>query len=174
MASNLQNLSEFDPSELPDATEIRVGIVCSDWNTNITNSLYEACHKTLLGAGVNPEEVHTMNVPGTFELPTGARLLAMEKKLDAVICLGCVIKGDTEHDVYINSAVSQGLVNLSLALNGLPVIFGVLTTNDEQQALDRSGGKHGNKGVEAATTALRMASLYRKVTRQGKGMTIRF
>ncbi|MEM8583470.1 MAG: 6,7-dimethyl-8-ribityllumazine synthase [Bacteroidota bacterium] len=174
MAYSLQNLSEHDPSELPDASETRIGIVCSDWNKSITHSLLEACRETLLESGVNPEELHIMHVPGTFELPTAARLLAMEKKLDAIICLGCVIKGETDHDVYINTAVSQGLVNLSLALNGLPVIFGVLTPNNEQQALDRAGGKHGNKGVEAATTALKMAALYRKVTRQGKGIAIRF
>ncbi|MEM6398555.1 MAG: 6,7-dimethyl-8-ribityllumazine synthase [Bacteroidota bacterium] len=174
MATALQNLSEYDPSQLPDASELRVGIVCSDWNDEITHELLSGCRQTLLENKVAEEEIHTIHVPGTFELPTGARLISLDKKLDAIICLGCVIKGDTEHDVYINKAVSQGLVNLSMALNGLPVIFGVLTTNDHQQALDRAGGKHGNKGVEAATTAIRMGTLYRKVTRQGKGMAIRF
>ena len=99
-------------------------------------------------------------MPGTYELPSGAGLFFQKGKFDGVICLGCVIKGETRHDEYINSAVANGLINLSLTVNK-PVIFGVLTTENEQQALDRAGGKHGNKGTEAAVTAIRMVDLYK-------------
>lgn len=161
MASALQNLSTYDESNIPDAGELRFGIVVADWNKDITHALYEACFDTLLKHGAKQDNLHTVQVPGTFELPTAARIVAGREKLDAVICLGCVIKGETKHDEYINNAVSQGLVNLSIA-TGKPYIFGVLTPNTHEQALDRAGGKHGNKGVEAAVTAIRMGSLYRK------------
>lgn len=161
MASALQNLSTYDESNIPDAGELRFGIVVADWNKDITHALYEACFDTLLKHGAKQDNLHTVQVPGTFELPAAARIVAGREKLDAVICLGCVIKGETKHDEYINNAVSQGLVNLSIA-TGKPYIFGVLTPNTHEQALDRAGGKHGNKGVEAAVTAIRMASLYRK------------
>lgn len=161
MASALQNLSTYDESNVPDAAELRFGIVVSDWNKDITHALYEACHDTLQKHGAKEENIHTVQVPGTFELPAAARIIAGREKVDAVICLGCVIKGETDHDVYINTAVSQGLVNLSIA-TGKPYIFGVLTPNTHEQATDRAGGKHGNKGIEAAVTAIRMAVLYKR------------
>lgn len=142
------------------------GIVVAEWNAHITHALYEGCLATLLQHGAKPDHIHTVQVPGSFELPAGARILNGQKNLDAVICLGCVIKGETNHNEYINSAVAQGLVNLSIA-TGKPFVFGVLTPNDEQQALDRAGGKHGNKGVEAAVTAIRMAALKREFS-EGK------
>lgn len=160
MASTLQNLSTYDESNIPDASGLSFGIVVADWNKDITHALYEACHDTLRKHGAREEKLYTVQVPGTFELPAAARIIAGREKLDAVICLGCVIKGETKHDEYINNAVSQGLINLSIA-TGKPYIFGVLTPNTHQQALDRAGGKHGNKGVEAAVTAIRMGSLYR-------------
>ena len=163
MASALSNLSEYDESNVPDATELRFGIVVADWNKDITHALYGACYEALVKHGAKENNLHTLQVPGTFELPAGARMLAGREKLDAVICLGCVIKGETKHDEYINNAVSQGLVNLSIA-TGKPYIFGVLTPNTHQQALDRAGGKHGNKGVEAAITAIRMGSIYRQTS----------
>ena len=161
MASAHKNLSTYDESQLPDASPMRFGIVVADWNADITHQLYAGCHATLLKHGAAENNIHTVQVPGTFELPAAARMLAGREKLDAVICLGCVIKGETKHDEYINNAVSQGLVNLSIA-TGQPFIFGVLTPNTHQQAQDRAGGKHGNKGVEAAVTAIRMAGLYRE------------
>ena len=173
MASALQNLSEFDPASLPDADKFEIGIVCADWNKDITHALYEGCYNTLVEQGVKEDQIHTVQVPGTFELPTAARLLSTYKKVDAIVCIGCVIKGETDHDVYINTSVAQGLVNLSL-MKGLPVIFGVLTPNTHEQALDRAGGKHGNKGVEAAITAIRMAAQYREMTHKDRGMAIRF
>lgn len=161
MASALKNLSDYDAQSLPDASEMRFGIVVADWNKDITHALYEGCYDTLLQHGAKADNIQTLQVPGTFELPTAARLLIGKGKIDAVICLGCVIKGETKHDEYINTAVANGLVQLSLA-SGKPCVFGVLTPNTHQQALDRAGGQHGNKGVEAAATALRMAQLYKE------------
>ena len=158
MASALKNLSAYDDSTLPAADEMTFGIVVAEWNPHITHALYEGCYDTLLKHGAKPENIHTIQVPGSFELPAGARILAGRHHPDAVICLGCVIKGETSHNEYISHAVAHGLTSLSIA-SGRPFIFGVLTPNDEQQALDRAGGQHGNKGVEAAVTAIRMAAL---------------
>ncbi|MBL7774390.1 MAG: 6,7-dimethyl-8-ribityllumazine synthase [Saprospiraceae bacterium] len=167
MASALKNLSEYDAGNVPDASACSFGIVVAEWNAAITHALYEGCYDTLLQHGAKAENIHTIQVPGSFELPAGARLLHGRKNPDAVICLGCVIKGETNHNEYINQAVANGLVNLSIA-TGKPFIFGVLTPNDEVQALERAGGKHGNKGVEAAVTAIRMAALKRELTEPGK------
>ena len=169
MASALKNISQYDESQLPDAGELRFGVVVADWNRDITHTLYEGCIDTLIKHGAQEDQIHTMQVPGTFELPAAGRILASSEKLDAVICIGCVIKGETKHDEYINNAVAQGLVNLSIA-TGLPYIFGVLTPNTHEQAQDRAGGKHGNKGVEAAVTAIRMATLYKKSKRPKAGI----
>lgn len=158
MASALKNLSTYDDSSIPGAGEMVFGIVVSAWNPKITHALYHGCLETLLKHGANEENIHVAQVPGSFELPIGARILSGQHKLDAVICLGCVIKGETSHDEYINQAVATGLVNLGIT-TGIPYIFGLLTTNDAQQALERAGGKHGNKGIEAAVTAIRMAAL---------------
>jgi len=158
MASALKNLSTYDDSNIPDAADLSFGIVVADWNRDITHALYEACLETLKKHGAKEENLHLAQVPGAFELPIGARILAGREKVDAVICLGCVIKGETQHDEYINNAVATGLMNLSITTGRL-FIFGVLTPNTHEQAVDRAGGKHGNKGVEAAVTALRMAAL---------------
>lgn len=161
MSSKLKNLSVYDESNMPDAAEMQFGIVVADWNAQITHALYEACMDTLLKHGAKEDHIFTMQVPGSFELPAGARLISGRHNVDVVICLGCVIKGDTKHNEYISMAVAQGLVNLSIA-SGKAYIFGVLTPNDEQEALDRAGGKYGNKGTEAAVTAIRMAALKRE------------
>lgn len=158
MASALKNLSKYNEDNMPSARGMSFGIVVSEWNDHITHALYEACHETLSKHGADDSNIYTLQVPGSFELPAGAKILASNKKVDAVICLGCVIKGETSHNEYINQAVANGLTNLSV-LSGKPFIFGLLTPNDEQQALDRAGGKHGNKGVEAAATAIRMVDL---------------
>ncbi len=167
MASALKNLSQYDDSTMPSAEAMIFAIVVAEWNPQITHALYEGCFETLIKHGAKEENIHTIQVPGTFELPAGARILAGKHNPDATICLGCVIKGETNHNEYINQAVANGLVNLSIA-SGKPFIFGVLTPNDEQQALDRAGGKHGNKGVEAAATAIRMAALRKNVTEPKK------
>jgi len=158
MASELKSLSTYDDASVPAAGEMIFGIVVAEWHTHITHALYQACVDTLLEHGAKEENIHVAQVPGSFELPVGARILSGQHNLDAIICLGCVIKGDTNHDDYINHAVATGLVNLGIT-TGKPYIFGLLTTQNEQQALDRAGGKHGNKGVEAAVTAIRMAAL---------------
>lgn len=163
MASALKNLSNYDENTIPSAENMSFGIVVAEWNAEITHALYEGCFDTLTKHGVKEENIHTIQVPGSFELPTGARLLAVKYKVDAVICLGCVIKGETKHDEYISNAVAMGLTNLSLA-SGQPFIFGVLTPNNEAQARDRAGGKHGNKGVEAAVSAIRMAALRKEMS----------
>jgi 6,7-dimethyl-8-ribityllumazine synthase len=158
MASALKNLSTYDENNLPSAEGFSFGIAVADWNANITHALYQGCLETLLKHGAKESEIQVVQVPGSFELPAAARILLSAKKFDAVIAIGCVIKGETSHNEYINNSVAMGLTNVSIA-TGVPCIFGVLTPNDEQQGLDRAGGKYGNKGVEAAVTAIRMAAI---------------
>jgi 6,7-dimethyl-8-ribityllumazine synthase len=172
MASALKNLSHYDEDSLPSAADLRFGIAVADWNAQITHALYQGCLDTLLKHGAKEENIHMVQVPGSFELPSAARLLAGAHKLDAIVAIGCVIKGETNHNEYINNSVAMGLINLSIAIN-IPCIFGVLTPNDEQQALDRAGGIHGNKGVEAGATAIRMAAL-KKQLQQGEKSKIGF
>lgn len=162
MASALKNLSTYDESNMPNAANLCFGIVVSEWNSDITFKLYEGCRDTLLKHGAKEENIHVVQVPGSFELPVAAKIMMGRYKLDAIVCIGCVIKGETAHNEYINQSVATGLVNLSMA-SGIPCLFGVLTPNDEQQAKDRAGGKHGNKGVEAGVTAIRMADLKRNL-----------
>jgi len=160
MATALKNLSEYTSCGFGDLSQTRIGIVVSEWNEQITNALFQGAFETLVKEGIDPENIVVKTVPGSFELTHGAqRLLTRYGYLNAVICLGCVIQGETRHFEFICNAVANGLTNLSLDYNK-PVIFGVLTTNNLQQAIDRSGGKHGNKGVEAAVTALKMVMNY--------------
>lgn len=153
MSSVHQNLSEI--KSLPNGAGKKIGIVVSKWNDTITNALLEGALSTLLAANVNREDIIINEVPGTFELPFGAQRILKAIKLDAVICLGCVIQGETRHFDFICDATANGIMRVSLD-NELPIIFGVLTTNTMQQAIDRSGGLHGNKGIEAAATALQL------------------
>lgn len=162
MSSKDKNLSAYDAEHIPSAEGMKFGIAVSDWNASITHALLAGCRDALLEHGASEDDVHIIHVPGAFELPFGAKLLLGSHSLDAVICLGCVITGETKHNEYINNSVAQGLVMLGLSAN-IPCIFGVLTPDNEQQALDRAGGKHGNKGVEAAVTAIQMAALKRQV-----------
>lgn len=141
---------------LPDGSSFKIGIVVSEWNADITNALLEGAKETLLKAGVQEDHIEVLYVPGSFELPWGARQIMKPGKKDAVICLGCIIQGETKHDEYIASAVASGIMQLGL-MSGIPVIFGVLTTNTQEQAKERAGGTHGNKGAEAAVAALQMA-----------------
>jgi 6,7-dimethyl-8-ribityllumazine synthase len=151
-------MSTVHPS-LSNAESYRFGIVVAEWNSSITESLAKACNDSLLKAGVKSENIYRINVPGSYELTAGASLLANQNKFDAIICLGCVIQGETKHFDFICDAVANGLSNLTIKHN-MPFIFGVLTTNTMEQAIDRSGGKHGNKGDEAAYTAIKMAALF--------------
>jgi 6,7-dimethyl-8-ribityllumazine synthase len=162
MASSLKNLSAYDDNNIPSVKDYKFGIVVSDWNSAITHALYQGCLDTLIKHGATENNIFVAQVPGTFELPTGARLLAKRHDPHAIVCLGCVITGETKHNEYINNAVATGLVNLSIA-SGKPYIFGVLTPDNEEQAKERAGGKYGNKGVEAAVTAIRMAVLKKEM-----------
>ena len=156
------NLSAYDPANIPDAVKMRIGIVVSDWNGDVTRALFDGTIKTLRKHGVKIKNILVRHVPGTFELTFGARLMAEHDEPDAVICIGCVIKGETPHFTYICQGVTQGITQLNLDYE-IPFIFGVLTTDTRQQALDRAGGKYGNKGDEAAVTAIKMAALLMKV-----------
>jgi len=158
MATQLKNLSDFSGSEIPSAAPYRFGIVVAEWNSEITNALYEGAYESLIEHGALIQNIFTWSVPGSFELTSGADLLLKNRKLDAVICLGCVIQGETRHFDFICNAVANGISNVALKYSK-PVVFGVLTTDDQLQAIDRSGGKHGNKGIEAAITAIKMAYL---------------
>lgn len=155
MATVLKNLSEFNPNEIPDAEDYTFGIVVSEWNAEITNALLKGALDTLVSAGAKEENIIIKTVPGTYELAYGAKHVIEIHNTHAVICLGCVIQGETRHFDFICDATAHGIMQVSLD-KGQPVIFGVLTTDNMEQAKDRSGGKHGNKGVEAAVTALKL------------------
>lgn len=155
MATSLKSLSQYSDKNILDISNKKFGIVVSEWNDQVTESLFSAAVDTLLKHGAKKENIFRKNVPGSFELTLGAQWLAEIEEIDAVICLGCVIQGETRHFDFICDAVAHGITNVSLKYNK-PVIFGVLTPNTMQQALDRAGGKHGNKGDEAAITAIKM------------------
>lgn len=137
---------------------MKIGIVVAEWNPEITEALYTGAYNTLIQHKAKPDSIIRKSVPGSFELTSGALFFAEYSDVDAIICIGCVIQGETKHFDFICHSVSQGLTNLSIKYNK-PFIFGVLTPNDQQQAIDRAGGKHGNKGDEAAVTAIKMVAL---------------
>lgn len=158
MATENKNLSHYDKNTIPNAKDFRFGIVVSEWNDNITNGLYKGALDALLDNGVPQDNIVTLSVPGSFELVYGSKKMIETKNVDAVIAIGSVIQGETKHFDFVCEAVSQGIKDLNVQTN-VPVIFCVLTDNTMQQAIDRSGGKHGNKGTEAAIVAIRMADI---------------
>ncbi len=158
MSSALKNLSDFSTANLPDVSQKRFAIIVSEWNTEVTGALYTGAYDTLVKYGTKESNIISVQVPGSFELSLGAQKLAQREDIDAVICLGCVIQGETRHFDFICQAVADGITNVSLKYNK-PVIFGVLTPNTQEQAVDRAGGKHGNKGDEAAITAIKMLAI---------------
>lgn len=158
MATSLKNLSDYDIQSVPDAKGLKFGIVVAEWNTEITEALYNGAYNTLLKHGVSEYDIIKKYVPGTFELTLGAQSIAEYTNVDAIIVLGCVIQGDTRHFDFICQGVTQGITDVNIKYNK-PVVFGVLTTDNQQQALDRAGGKHGNKGDEAAYTAIKMVAM---------------
>jgi 6,7-dimethyl-8-ribityllumazine synthase len=158
MASSLKNLSSYDAKKVPSAKDMQFGIVVAEWNEEITNALLEGSYNTLIKHGAKEENISIKHVPGTFELTLGAQFFAEYTEVDAVILLGCVIQGETRHFDFICQGIAYGTTELNLTHN-IPFIFGVLTTENQQQAIDRAGGKHGNKGDEAAITAIKMAAL---------------
>ena len=161
MSAKNKNLSEHKIEAISGASKFKIAIVVSEYNEAITFALRDGAITTLKKYGVKEKNIFVELTPGAYELPLAAKWMYEKKKADAVICLGCVIKGDTDHDIYINNAVSQALMNLSLQTKA-PFLFGVITPNNLQQAKDRAGGKHGNKGIECAVAALKMLALKEK------------
>jgi len=157
MATANKNLSDYDKATIPNAKDFRFGIVVSEWNDTITEGLFQGAYKTLVDNNVIPENIITWHVPGSFELIYGSKKM-QEQLVDAVIAIGSVIQGETKHFDFVCEGVAQGIKDLNV-LHDTPVIFCVLTDNTMQQAIDRSGGKHGNKGTEAAIAAIKMAFL---------------
>lgn len=160
MATINQNLSQYDPTQMPNASQMRIGIVVSEWNTEITEGLKKGALETLGAHHV--ATIDTIYVPGSFELVYGAKKLSQTQNYDAVIAIGCVIQGETKHFDFVCSAVAQGIKDLNV-LGDTPVIFCVLTDNTIEQSRARAGGIHGNKGTEAAVTAIKMAALRQNI-----------
>lgn len=157
MSTENSNLSNFDSSTVPSGDSLTIGLVVSKWNEKITESLFNGAYTTLTEFGVKANNIKRIDVPGSFELVFGSKKM-IQAKVDVVIAIGCVIKGETKHFDYICQSVSKGIIDLNINFD-TPVVFCVLTDNNIQQSVDRSGGKHGNKGVEAAITALKLANL---------------
>lgn len=160
MATAQKNLSVFSTEGISGMDDKRIAIVVSEWNTEVTEALYAGAVETLIKLGVKKDNIVRSDVPGSFELTLGAQWEAQKADIDAVICLGCVIQGETRHFDFICDAVAHGITQVNLKYDK-PVIFGVLTTDNQKQALDRAGGKHGNKGDEAAATAVKMLAIKR-------------
>jgi len=161
VATENKNLSVYDKTKLPSAEAFRFGIVVSQWNSHITHGLQKGAIETLIDLGALESNIECFEVPGSFELIYGAQKLCKSNQYDAVIVIGCVIRGETAHFDYVCQGVTQGIKDLN-ASQDTPVIFCVLTDDNEQQSIDRSGGKHGNKGTEAGVTAVVMADFRRK------------
>ena len=162
MATVNNNLSDYNISSVPDASQMVFGIVVSEWNEKITKGLLKGAYSTLLKHGATENNITVQFIPGAFELPLAAQTLLEKINIDAVICLGSVIQGETKHFDFVCQGTALGIKDVALKYNK-PVIFGVLTDNNEQQAIDRSGGKHGNKGDEAAITAIKMVDFQKNV-----------
>lgn len=161
MATENKNLSHYDKSTIPNTKGFRFGIVVSQWNEQITNGLLKGALEALIDNGVHENDIIQWEVPGSFELIYGCKRMIETQKVDAVIAIGCVIQGETKHFDFVCEGVTQGIKDLNIKYD-VPVIFCVLTDNTIQQSIDRSGGKHGNKGTEAAIAAIKMADLRRQ------------
>lgn len=155
MSSILKNLSNYNPDLVPDGSSYKIGIAVSEWNHEVTGALLNGAVEVLKKHHVQENNIEIVYVPGSFELPKAAKFLAETANPDAVICIGCVIQGETRHFDFICQGVTIGIMNLNIQYE-IPFIFGVLTTENQTQALERAGGKHGNKGTEAGITALKM------------------
>lgn len=158
MATAYHNLSEYDFASVPDASEMKFGIVVSEWNFNITGALMRGAVDTLKKHGAKDENIFVITVPGSFELTFGSSQLIENTEVDAVIAIGCVVRGDTPHFDYVCAGTTQGIAQLN-ATSRVPVIYGLITTNTMQQAEDRAGGCLGNKGDECAITAIKMIDI---------------
>jgi 6,7-dimethyl-8-ribityllumazine synthase len=158
MSTAEHHLSSYDPTSVPSGAGRRFALVISEWNREVTDALRSGARATLEKHGVAATDVIEVWVPGSFELASGAQFLLERGGLDGVICLGSVVRGETPHFDFVCQGTTQGIMAVGLKFS-LPVIFGVLTDDTMQQALDRSGGKHGNKGIDCAVAALKMAAL---------------
>ncbi len=150
------NLSAYDKNTIPNAKDFRFGIVVSEWNNDITNNLYKGAYHTLIENGALNKNIITLNVPGSYELIYGCKHLIKSQNIDAIVAIGNVIQGETKHFDFVCEAVAHGIKDINIQFD-VPVIFCVLTDNTKQQSIDRSGGKHGNKGIESAIAAIKMA-----------------
>jgi 6,7-dimethyl-8-ribityllumazine synthase len=162
MIAKKKNLSDYDSKAVPDGMDYHIGVIAAEWNPEVTDALLKGAVDTLLEHGVAEDRLIIRRVPGTFELSSAADIMLDSQYPDAVICIGCVIQGETRHFEFICQAASQGITNVAIK-HECPVIFSVLTTDTMQQALDRAGGKHGNKGIEGAITALKMLAFKESV-----------
>ncbi len=162
MATNLKRLSDKD-ADVPSAQSMKFGIVVSQWNEQITEALFDGAYKTLIKHGAKEANILKIDVPGSFELTAGAKYIAEYTDVDVVICIGCVIQGETRHFDFICQGVTQGITKLNIQYD-IPFIFCVLTTNTIKQADERAGGKHGNKGNESAIAAIKMVALKKRFT----------
>lgn len=158
MASSLKNLSDYDPKRVPSAEDMRFGIVVSEWNNNVTDDLLKGAVESLIKHGAKNSNIEIFHVPGSFELIAGAKMMLKKYNPDAIICLGSVIRGDTPHFDYVCEGTTHGIAELNIRYD-IPFIFGLLTTDNLQQAIDRCGGRLGNKGTECAITAIKMVAL---------------
>lgn len=158
MATAGTNLSAYDKKTIPNAKDFRFGIVVSEWNPDITKNLQKGAIETLLDCGAKQENIISWEVPGSFELVYGCKKMLETLQLDAIIAIGNVIQGETKHFDFVCNGVTQGIIDLNVKYS-TPIIFCVLTDNTKQQSIDRSGGKFGNKGIESAVAAIKMASL---------------
>jgi 6,7-dimethyl-8-ribityllumazine synthase len=152
------DLSYYDKNSIPNAKKFRFGIVVSEWNPDITENLFLAAKQALIENGTLEKNIIRWNVPGSFELIYGCKKMIETQKVDAIVAIGNVIQGETKHFDFVCDGVTQGIKDLNVKYD-IPVIFCVLTDNTKQQSIDRSGGKHGNKGVESAIAAIKMAAL---------------
>jgi len=150
-----KDLSEYDVSAIPHITDKKIALVTAEWNYEITGAMESACIETLKKHGLKEANILRLYAPGSYELPFVAKRSILKQNVDAVICIGCIIQGETRHFDFIAQACANGIMQVGLESN-VPVIFGVLTTTNTQQAIDRSGGKHGNKGTEAAVACLKL------------------
>ncbi|MEN9998500.1 MAG: hypothetical protein RI922_1490 [Bacteroidota bacterium] len=167
MATALRNLSEYDKDFVPNGADFKVGIVVSEWNDSITLNLLKGAKEALIDNGVKEENILVRFVPGAFELPLGAQYMCEFTDVDGVVAIGVVIQGETKHFDFVCDGATQGIKDINLKYN-TPVAFCLLTDNNMQQSIDRSGGKHGNKGIECAIACMKMIDLKRQFKSVGK------
>jgi len=157
MATDINNNFDLEPDTISEVNKMKFGLVVSTWNKNITDNLYDGAYKTLLKYGVKEANIKKIEVPGSFELIYGCKKM-QNKNVDVIIAIGCIIKGETDHYNYICQSVSNGITQLNI-INNIPIVFCVLTDHNVQQSINRSGGKYGNKGIESAVAAIKIACI---------------